>query len=58
MYNITSDLQTFYDDHVRLGKERREQLAGVRDTNLERVNSGLDDLAEESGYPRPPSVRF
>ena len=53
MYDISIDLQGFYDDHVRLGKERREQLAGYRDSNIQRINNGLDDLAKESGEARP-----
>lgn len=45
MYDITTDLQTFYDDHVRLGKDRRDKLAGYRDSNIQRIKDGLDDLA-------------
>jgi Adenylyl/Guanylyl and SMODS C-terminal sensor domain len=53
MFDLSKDLQTFYDNHVRLGGERREQLAGHRDLNLQRINGGLDDLAEETGRARP-----
>jgi len=49
MYDITADLQTFYDTHVRLGDARRKQLADYRDLNITRLNSGLDDLAAETG---------
>ncbi len=53
MYDITADLQIFYDTHVRLGKVRRDDLAAKRDLNLTRLNGGLDDLAAETGTPRP-----
>lgn len=53
MYDISSDLQTFYDTHVRLGKVLRDDLAAKRDLNLNRLYGGLDDLAAESGFSRP-----
>ncbi|NSZ52982.1 hypothetical protein G6K96_08440 [Agrobacterium vitis] len=53
MYDVTADLQIFYDQHVRLGNHRREDLAAKRDLNLTRLNAGLDDLAAESGRERP-----
>ena len=37
-------LNDFYADHVRLGKSRRNDLAGYRDTNLDRVTAGLEKL--------------
>jgi len=53
MYDITADLQVFYDEHVRLGKELRDELARYRDLNLSRLNAGLDELADEKGRSRP-----
>lgn len=53
MFDLTADLQTFYDEHVRLGKKRRDELAGYRDTNIARLKGGLDDLAKETGKPHP-----
>jgi len=56
MYDITADLQVFYDEFVRLGSDRRKMLAGYRDTNVQRIKDGLDDLSEDTGneyrYPR------
>jgi hypothetical protein len=42
-------LNDFYVDHVRLGKTRRDALAGYRDTNLERVSTGLEKLGALAG---------
>lgn len=53
MYDITADLQTFYDHHVRLGKDLREQLASYRELNITRLKNGLDDLAVETSRPHP-----
>lgn len=53
MFNLTADFQIFYDTHVRLGTTRRNDLAAKRDLNLTRLNAGLDDLAAETGLPRP-----
>lgn len=51
MFDLTADLQTFYDNHVRLGTERRKALSGYRDLNVTRLKGGLDDLAEETARP-------
>jgi hypothetical protein len=53
MFDLSTDLQTFYDEDVRLGVDRRAKLAGHRDLNITRLKNGLDDLAEESKRPRP-----
>jgi len=53
MYDLSADLQSFYDTHVRLGGERRTKLAGHRDLNITRLKNGLDDLAKETGRARP-----
>ena len=53
MYDISADLQIFYDADVRLGQALRSNLAAKRDLNITRLKSGLDDLAAETGVPRP-----
>jgi hypothetical protein len=53
MFDLSADLQIFYDRHVRLGGDRRKKLADHRDLNIVRLKNGLDDLAEESKRPRP-----
>lgn len=55
MFNLHKELTTFHNDCVWLGREKKQMLAGYRDTNLNRLNSGLDKLGEESGreYAHP-----
>jgi hypothetical protein len=53
MFDINNELRTFYDEYVRLGGERRQRLADIRDTNLLKLKSGLDDLEAESGQSHP-----
>ncbi|MFT3895281.1 MAG: nucleotidyltransferase [Anaerolineales bacterium] len=43
MYNLHKELNTFYEDHVCL-KNERKTLADHRDTNLERLKTGLNEL--------------
>ena len=45
-YNMHSELNTFYQDHVRL-KDEINRLRGLRDTNLTRLSEGLKEL----GHP-------
>ena len=33
MYDLHNELNEFYADHVRLGKKRRNDLAGFRDAS-------------------------
>lgn len=47
MYNLHDDFQTFYRDHVCLGKSRRDALARWRDACMVRLENGLIQL----GYP-------
>ncbi|MBH1743497.1 hypothetical protein I5V87_18405 [Stenotrophomonas maltophilia] len=56
MFDVTALLQQFYDEHVRLGGDRRNRLQQVRDLNLAKLNRGLDDLALESGRAKPHFV--
>lgn len=49
MYNTHSEMYTFYDKHVRLSRDKQNELTGYRDTNLERLKEGLEKL----GYNPP-----
>ncbi len=49
MYDMSVVLHDFYENKVRLGKAKRDELAGYRDTNLGRLKDGLDTLAAERG---------
>lgn len=44
MYDQHKALNKFYDENVRLGKDRRDMLAGYRDKGLKRLRDGLDIL--------------
>jgi hypothetical protein len=59
MFDLHKDLNEFFEEHVRLGKKRRDWLAGVRNTNLERLKSGLDSLGDKRGilYPHFQETR-
>lgn len=58
MYDLSADLQKFYDVHVRLGGDRRKKLGECRDTNLDRIDNGLDELADETKQPHPHPIDF
>lgn len=47
IFNVHAELNKFYEDHVRLGENRRKVLAGYRDACLDRLTDGLNKLAEE-----------
>lgn len=49
MYDVSVELQTFYDNHVRLGTKLRNDLAGYRDLNLQRLTDGLKLLGDKRG---------
>ena len=49
MFDTHSELKTFFEEHVRLGKKRRDALAHFRDANLTRLKSGLDALGKKHG---------
>lgn len=49
MFDLDGDLKTFFEDHVRLGRTRRNDLAAFRNANLDRLKSGLDALGEKHG---------
>ena len=44
MYDLHSEMITFYDRHVRLGKEEQDKLRDYRDKNIERLEAGLQKL--------------
>ena len=44
-YNMHSELNNFYDKHVRL-KDEIKHLRGLRDTNLNRIKDGLKALGK------------
>ena len=48
MYDSHKRLNQFYEEHVRLGTDGRTLLAEYRDTNLDRLRTGLEEL----GYAR------
>jgi hypothetical protein len=49
MFDANNLLHTFYEDHVRLGRDRRDELGRRRDANLERVSRGLAKLGPLTG---------
>ncbi|URW75050.1 hypothetical protein M9980_10835 [Sphingomonas donggukensis] len=48
MYDLSADLLTFHDKHVKLDSDSEKRLAEVRDTNLDRIRNGLADLGKAS----------
>lgn len=59
MKDVGAKLKRFYEDHVRLGRDRRNALAKHRDDNTDRLKSGLDALGEKNGcvYAYPKEVQ-
>src|SRR2546428_2926149 len=49
IFNVHADLNKFYENHVRLGEDRRKVLAGYRDACLARLTEGLKKLGEGRG---------
>jgi hypothetical protein len=49
MYDVHGLLNRFYDEEVRLGNDRRRKLAELRDTNLDRLAAGLEQLGPMRG---------
>lgn len=49
MFDMHHELHEFYDQYVCLTTAQRDDLAGYRDVNMDRLNLGLDRL----GHPRP-----
>jgi hypothetical protein len=59
MKDVSAKLKRFYEDYVRLGKDRRNALSRHRDSNVERLKSGLDALGkkDECHYAPPKEVQ-
>lgn len=49
MFDTSKELNTFYDNHVRLGTTLRNELGGYRDLNLQRITDGLKLLGDQRG---------
>jgi hypothetical protein len=49
MYDVHALMNRFYDEEVRLGNEGRRRLADLRDTNLDRLADGLEQLGPMRG---------
>lgn len=49
MFDASTELNTFYENHVRLGTKLRNELAGYRDLNLQRITDGLKLLGDKRG---------
>lgn len=47
MYDLHPEMNDFYASHVRLSQAKRNELAGLRDLNLQRLNEGLALLGED-----------
>jgi hypothetical protein len=59
MFDLHDEINTFFREHVRLGKDRRAELATFRDNSLVRLASGLDKLEESTGiaHAHPAETR-
>ncbi|MCB9419999.1 MAG: hypothetical protein H6667_09355 [Ardenticatenaceae bacterium] len=44
MFDMHSELKTFFKDHVRLKPDKVEELDVLRQRNIDRLNSGLEKL--------------
>ena len=57
MYDLHAKMNTFYHRHVRLSSEKREELREHRNTNLTRLEQGLDKMSEQDGVDYAYPVR-
>ncbi|SDM09392.1 hypothetical protein SAMN05428957_102264 [Oryzisolibacter propanilivorax] len=48
MFDASNELKTYYENHLRLGTQLRNDLAGYRDLNLQRITDGLKLLGEKN----------
>lgn len=48
MFDASDELNSFYENHVRLSTKLRNDLAGYRDLNLQRITDGLKLLGEKN----------
>lgn len=44
MYDFSKRISSFHGDHVRLSNDQRSDMRGRRETNLERIRKGLEEL--------------
>jgi len=58
VFNLHSELNTFYQDHVRLKADRRSKLAEYRDACLSRLNEGLEKLGDERNTTPASFIRY
>jgi hypothetical protein len=58
IFNLHDELNSFYELHVRLGKDRRKKLAGYRDACLERLKEGLKKLGDERSTVYKAFIRY
>ena len=48
MYDLSSEMNDFYEDHVRVKQSVYEDLRDKKDKNITRLESGLEDYNEEN----------
>ena len=48
MYDFSKEISSFHENHVRLSKPQQTEMKERRDTNLNRVKSGLEELEKPS----------
>jgi len=48
VFDASNELKTYYENHLRLGTQLRNDLAGYRDLNLQRITDGLKLLGEKN----------
>ena len=48
MYDLSSEMNDFYENHVRVKQSVYDDLRDKKDTNISRLESGLDDYNEEN----------
>ena len=48
MYDLSSEMNDFYEDHVRVKQSVYDDLRDKKDKNITRLESGLEDYNEEN----------
>lgn len=46
MYDFSKEISKFHENHVRLTNDQRADMKRRRETNLDRIKAGLDDLGK------------
>ena len=49
MFDVSKELNVFYESHVRLGTDLRNDLGRYRELNLQRLTDGLKALGDKKG---------